>query len=263
MSALNELIEDSGGRIIRYALVVLVLGGAAFLLWNANWRTIAGLDFSAVWTYRNALFYGLWVTAVLTVVAAIFGLLAGTLLAIGSQSPLAPLRWVIVAFVEIFRDTPMLVQLMWIHFALPMLTGINTSPVVSGVICIALHASAYFTELMRGGIQAVPRSQWEASYALGIPAWTRWTRVVLPQALRIALPPLVSLVISFFKATAILSVLQVGELMSVASRISNATFRPIEIFSVVALVYFVIGYVMSRGGLLLEKRLGRGAGHAR
>lgn len=263
MSALDELIEDSGGRVVRYTLVALVAGLAVFLLWSANWQTIRGLDFSAVWTYRNALLYGLWVTIVLTVVAAVFGLLTGTLFAIGSQSPIPPLRWVIVAFVEVFRDTPMLVQLMWIHFALPLVTGINTSPVVSGVICIALHASAYFTELMRAGIQAVPRSQWEAAYALGIPAWTRWTRVILPQALRIALPPLVSLLISFFKGTAILSVLQVGELMSVASRISNATFRPIEIFSFVALVYFMIGYGMSRGGLVLEKRFARGVGEAR
>lgn len=263
MSALDELIEDSGGRIVRYGLVVLVVVLAAFLLWSANWQTIRGLDFSAVWTYRNALLVGLWVTLVLTVVAAAFGLLTGTLFAIGSQSPIPPLRWAIIAFVEVFRDTPMLVQLMWIHFALPLLTGINTSPVVSGVICIALHASAYFTELMRAGIQSVPRSQWEAAYALGIPAWTRWTRVILPQAVRIALPPLISLVISFFKATAILSVLQVGELMSVASRISNATFRPIEIFSVVAMVYFVIGYAMSRGGLVLERRFARGAGDTR
>lgn len=263
MSALDELIEDSGGRVVRYALVVLVVAAVVFILTFANWRTIGGLDFSAIWLYRYPLLVGLGVTLLLTAVAAVSGLVTGTVFAIGSQSPIAPLRWLIVAFVEVFRDTPMLVQLMWIHFALPLLTGINTTPAVSGVICIALHASAYFTELMRGGIQAVPRSQWEAAFALGIPAWTRWTRVILPQAIRIALPPLVSLIISFFKATAILSVLQVGELMSVASRISNATFRPIEMFSFVALVYFVIGYGMSRGALLLEGRLARGGGGAR
>lgn len=262
MSAVEELIEDSGGAIIRWGLVVLSVAGGAYLLSNANWHTIAKLDFGAVWLYREPLLRGLLATLGLTVVAALFGMLSGTLLAVLSQSRLAPLRWLVVAHVELFRDTPLLVQVMWIHFALPMLTGYNTGPLESGVIAIALHASAYFTELMRAGIQAVPRSQWDAAYALGLPTWTRWTRVILPPAIRVVLPPLVSLTISFFKGTAILSVLQVGELMSVSSRISNATFRPIEIFTFAALVYVLIGFAMSRVASVLEARLGRSEARA-
>jgi polar amino acid transport system permease protein len=262
VSAIQELIEDSGGPIIRWALLVLVLGALAYVLTNANWRTISTLDFSSVWTYRQPLLSGLLATLGLTAVAAIFGILSGTALAVASQMPFAPLRWLVVAHVEIFRNTPLLVQVMWIHFALPMVTGYNTSPAESGVIAIALHASAYFTELVRAGIQSVPRGQWEAAYALGLPAWTRWTQVILPQGLRTVLPPLVSLTIAFFKGTAILSVLQIGELMSVASRISNATFRPIEIFTFAALIYVVIGFALSFFATKLEKRLDRGRGQS-
>ncbi len=262
MSAIQELIEDSGGPIVRWVLLVLVLVVLAYVLANANWRTIGSLDFGAVWLYREALLSGLLATLGLTAVAALFGILSGTLLAVLSQSPFAPLRWIVVAHVELFRDTPLLVQVMWIHFALPVVTGYNTSPAESGVIAIALHASAYFSELVRAGIQSVPRTQWDAAHALSLPTWTRWARVILPPAIRTILPPLVSLTISFFKGTAILSVLQIGELMSVASRISNATFRPIEIFSFVALVYLIIGFALSRLATGLEKRLGRTEGRS-
>ena len=248
--------------MIRWGLALLMVAVTAYILAHANWKTIGGLDFSAVWTYRAALFNGLLVTLGLTAVAAVAGMVAGTILAVASQAPVAPLRWLVVAYVEIFRDTPMLVQLMWIHFALPLVTGVNTTPVESGVIAIALHAAAYFTEVMRAGVQSVPKSQWDAAYALGLPGWTRWTRVILPPAIRTVLPPLASLTISFFKGTAILSVLQIGELMSVASRISNATFRPIEIFTFAALIYVVIGFALSFLATKLEKRLDRGRGQS-
>jgi polar amino acid transport system permease protein len=262
MSVLQEFIEESGGSLIRRALIVLVAVAIAFVLWNANWKTIAGLDFTSLWTFRVPLFKGLLMTLALTAVAGIVGFLSGTVLAVASQSPIAPLRWLVVAHVEIFRDTPLVVQLMWIHFALPMITGYNTSAMESGVIAIALQASAYFTELVRAGIQAVPKTQWDAAYALGLPAWIRWTRVILPPAIRIIIPPLVNLTISFFKATTILSVLQVGEMMSVASRITNATFRPVEVLTAAAVVYFVLGYFMSRFTLRLERRLARSEAEA-
>jgi polar amino acid transport system permease protein len=263
MGAIQELIEDSGAAVIRAVLVLLVIAAVGFVLYSANWKTIGGLDASSVWTYRIPILKGFLLTLVLTAVAAVFGMLSGTILAIMAQSPVAPLRWLVAAHVELFRNTPLLVQLMWIHFALPVVTGYNLSPVQSGVIAIALQASAYFTELVRAGIEAVPRSQWDAAYALGLPARTRWTRVILPPAIRMVIPPLVNLTISFFKATAIISVLQVGEMMSVATRIANATFRPVEVLTAVALIYILTGFAMSRLTLRLERVLARSGGEAR
>ena len=230
-------------------LVLLVLGVVAYFL---DWKLLLSLDFSVVWEYREVLLSGLLVTLALTACAAVSGLVCGTILAIASQSNIAPLRWIVIAFVEIWRNTPLLVQLIWIHFALPLVTGINTTALESGVIGITLQAAAYFTEIVRAGIESVPKGQWEAAYSLALPARIRWTRVILPPAIRTMIPPLVNLTISFFKGTAILSILHVSELMTVTNRISNVTFKPVELFSSIAVIYFIVGIVLSKTTLRLE-----------
>ena len=231
---------------------IVLLGVIGFAAYFLNWNLLLSLDFSVVWEYRVVLLKGLMLTLALTACAAVLGLFAGTVLAIASQSGFAPLRWIVTAFVEIWRNTPLLVQLIWIHFALPLVTGINTTALESGVIGITLQASAYFTEIVRAGIESVPKGQWEAAYSLALPARIRWTRVILPPALRTMIPPLVNLTISFFKGTAILSILHVSELMTVTNRISNVTFKPVELFSSIAVIYFVVGYLMSKGTLRVE-----------
>lgn len=243
-------------------LVFLAIGLAlaAFLATHLNYELIASFNFSVVWEYRLPLLKGLGTTLMLTAIAGGLGLSFGTLFAICSQSPFAPLRWLVIAYVEIFRNTPLLVQLIWIHFALPAFTGFNSTALESGIIAITLQAGAYFTEIVRAGIESIPKGQWEAAYALGLPAWTRWTRVILPPAIRTMIPPLVNLGISFFKASAILSVLQVSELMTVTNRISNVTFKPIELFTFTAAIYFVLGYLMSRATTKLERSLQHRAG---
>jgi polar amino acid transport system permease protein len=257
LTIFDELIENSGGRLIRTGLAValaLVVGAG---IWSLNWQTVTGLDFAGLWRFREAILKGLGMTLTLTATAAICGVIVGTILAVAMLSPIRPLRWLVVAYVEVFRNTPILVQLIWIHFALPVMTGVPTTAVVSGVIAIMLQASAYFAEIIRGGIQSVPKGYWEASDALGIPTATRWRRVVLPPAFRTMIPPLVNMTISYFKTSAILTVLSVGELMTVASRISNATFKPIEILTVVALLYFIFGWLISRSTGRIELALKR------
>ena len=235
-------------------VVVVLCGIVAYFL---NWDLLLSLDFSVVWEYRQALLKGMSLTLALTACAAVLGLISGTVLAIASQTSIAPLRWIVAAFVEIWRNTPLLVQLIWIHFALPLVTGINTTALESGVIGITLQASAYFTEIVRAGIETVPKGQWEAAYSLALPARIRWTRVILPPAIRTMIPPLVNLTISFFKGTAILSILHVSELMTVTNRISNVTFKPVELFSAIAIIYFVVGYIMSKATLRIEYILQR------
>ncbi|MDE0309976.1 MAG: amino acid ABC transporter permease [Acidiferrobacterales bacterium] len=236
----------------KYAFPLIAFTVLAVFAYFLNWDLLLSLDFSVVWEYRVVLLKGLMVTLGLTACAAVSGLLFGTVLAIASQSAIAPLRWLVIAFVEIWRNTPLLVQLIWIHFALPLVTGINTTALESGVIGITLQASAYFTEIVRAGIESVPKGQWEAAYSLALPSRIRWTRVILPPAIRTMIPPLVNLTISFFKGTAILSILHVSELMTVTNRISNVTFKPVELFSAIAVIYFIVGIVMSKTTLRLE-----------
>jgi polar amino acid transport system permease protein len=213
------------------------------------------LNFLIPLEYADVLLKGLASSIGITVAAIAGGFLLGTCLACAYQTGLAPLRWLIVSYVEVFRNTPLLVQLIWIHFALPALTGIITTPLQSGLIGIIIQAGAYFTEIVRAGIGAVPVGQMEAAKSLGMTPLARWLKVILPQAIQIVIPPIVNLVISMFKATAILTVLQINELMSVATRIANATFKPIEIFTTVAVLYFAVGYAVSRYTLGLERVL--------
>ena len=132
-----------------------------------------------------------------------------------------------------------------LHFALPVVTGISTSAFESGFIAMALQSSAYLADVARAGIQAIPKGQWDAADALGLSRTRKWLDVVLPQALKIIIPPLANIALGYFKASSVLALLSIGELTGVATRISNYTFKPIEIFTTIA-------HHLSRAGLSLE-----------
>lgn len=225
-----------------------------------NWDYLAALDFGVVWQYRWQLFRGFETTVLLLIASATMGLGFGSILAMASQSKFKSLRWSVIVYVEIWRNTPLLVQLFWIHFALPMITGINTTALQSGLIALTANVTAYFAEIVRAGIESVDRGQWEAARALGLPPLVQWRKVILPQAFRIVLPPLVSLTVSLLKATAILSVLSINDLMRVTASLSNYTFKPIELYSFVALVYFGAGMLISGLGTRLERRTQKSLG---
>jgi polar amino acid transport system permease protein len=217
-----------------------------------NWEIVRAFDFSVVWKFRYALLAALGTTLWIAAVASVGGFALGVLLALAARTRFALLRWAVIAYVELWRNTPLIVQLLWVHFALPVITGIKTTALVSGVLALTLQAGAYFCEVVRAGIGAVPRGQSEAAEALGIPARVRWLRIIMPQALRIIVPPLTNLSISLFKVTSVLSILQIGELMSTTNRISNYTFKPIEMFTAVAIIYFGVGDILNRGSTRLE-----------
>jgi len=256
--AIQLLSPRSQGPWAMAVSSVLALALIAAVLIALDWEFVAELNFTVVWEYRIALAKGLGLTLVISGVAVVFGLGAGTVLAILLYAPVAPLRWLILAYVEVLRNTPLIVQLFWIHFALPPVTGYSTSALESGILAISLQASAYLTDIVRGGIQAVPRGQWEAANALGVPAWSRWIDVVLPQALKIMLPPLVSVAISFFRVSPILAVLSVGELMSTAVRVSEFAHKPIEVITFVGVVFFVFGSLFGKATRRLEVLTVRG-----
>lgn len=235
---------------------------AAFLIAliasEINWDFVEGLDFASLWIYREAFLQGLIKTVALTGIAVSLGLVFGTLLAAGSQQPFAPLRWLIVAYVEVFRNTPLVLQLFWIHFGVPQFTGISTTPFQSGFLAVTLQSSAYLADIARAGIEAIPRGQWEAADALGLSAKSKWFDVILPQALRLVIPPLANIGVGYFKASAVLALLSVGELTTVASRVAQHSFRPIETFTVVGIIYLILGYILSNMTFRLERLFGKG-----
>lgn len=221
-----------------------------------NFEYLATLDFSIPWEFRWPLLKGAAMSLYLATVASVLGLFLGILLAVVIRSKNKIGRYTALAYVEFFRNTPLLVQLTWIHFVMPAATGYNTSPLVSGLIALTLNVTAYFCEIARAGINSVPKGQWEAASALGLHWVPVWRKVILPQALRVMIPPLANMIINIFKATAILSILAVDDLMRVAVRISNSTFKPVEMITAAALIYLVLGSILAFSADALERKYG-------
>ena len=166
------------------------------------------------------------------------------------------LRAVAVAYVSVVRGTPLLIQLLLVYFGLPQF-GIILKPVPAALVALSLHAGAYLAENFRAGILAVDKGQWEAAYSLGMPFSKAFRRVALPQAARVAIPPVGSRFIALIKDTSLASVVTVVELTSVAESIGSSTFRYLEMFVIVALIYWAINSLLSVGQEVLERRLAR------
>ncbi|MDI3468642.1 MAG: hypothetical protein OJF62_000705 [Pseudolabrys sp.] len=235
----------AGAAFARSLPIIIGLGLVAWLAWGVNWSFVSNLDFTVIYKYRVALFEGLVNTVWITFASLLLGLILAIIFALLANVRYAPLRWIIVFYVEVLRDVPLVVALFWIHFALPVVTGISTSVFESGFIAMALQSSAYLTDAVRAGVQAIPKGQWDAADALGFTTARKWLDIILPQAFRIIIPPLANIALGYFKASSVLALLSVGELTTVATRISNYTFKPIETFTFVAFVYLVLGYSLS------------------
>jgi His/Glu/Gln/Arg/opine family amino acid ABC transporter permease subunit len=233
-------------------LVAIAIGAYNFI----DWSQIRTLDFGIIIKFWRPLATAAGMTIAITATALACGLVIGIVLAILLELRIGFLRYVLNAYIEIWRNTPLIVQLFWVHFGLPMLTGISTTALQSGLLALTLQSSAYLADIARAGIQAVPRGQWDAAMALSLPARTKWLEIILPQALKVMIPPLGNLAVSFLNGSALLGVLSVGELMTISTRISDYTSKPIEIMTVVALIYLAINVATT----YLTNRLERFAG---
>jgi His/Glu/Gln/Arg/opine family amino acid ABC transporter permease subunit len=237
--------------------VVLMIAIATALYYFIDWSQIRVLDFGIVLKYWRPLTIAAGTTLLITLCALAVGLLLGVSLAILLELRIGPLRYIINTYIEIWRNTPLIVQLFWIHFGLPVVTGISTTALESGSLALTLQSSAYLADIARAGIQAVPRGQWDAVSALALPARTKWFEVILPQALKIMIPPLGNLAVSFLNGSALLGVLSVGELMTVSAKISDYTSRPVEIMTVTALLYLAMNLLTTYLTGRLERFTGR------
>ena len=220
---------------------------------------LRSLDPGIAWKYLPYLLEGLWTNILLTALGFLGGgVVLGTLLALAMLSRSRVIAWPATAFVEFWRSTPLLVQAIWMHFAFPSATGISTTPFRSALLALTFNVSAYCSEIVRAGIKGVPRSQIEAGRALGMGRVAIACTIIAPQALRLVVPPLIGTVLSIFKATAILSVLAVNDLLRTASRLSSYTFRPVELYTTAALLALAVGLAITGAGHALEHRLKRG-----
>lgn len=213
------------------------------------------LDWSVVLTSpgRDLLLAGLGVTIQLAVIAIVLSTLLGVLIAMGrvSQGPrLAPLRWILTAYVEFFRNVPLLVQLVFwsfavfstdaIRFAAVPLNSVYSNQFLAGVCGLTIYTSAYIAEVVRSGLQGIPRGQMEAARASGLSYRIAMWEVVLPQVARVVLPPLGNQYIGVTKNTSVVLVIGVADLVFQAQQIEAATFRGFEAFTAVIIIFSII-----------------------
>ncbi len=202
-----------------------------------------------------ALLRGLQMTLAVTAVVVVCGFALGTLVAAGrlARSPLVSKP--VAFYVELFRGTPALVQLVWVYYCLPIVLGLELPSFASIVVALTLNVAAFYGEAIRAGIQAIPRDQTEAADVLGLGYVDKMRFVILPQAFRIIIPVALSQSISLFKDTALVSTLGVADLMYQARVLATETYRPIEILSTAALIYFAIAFPCTIATRILEVRL--------
>jgi cystine transport system permease protein len=199
---------------------------------------------------------GLAVTVVLGLASFTLGSAIGLAVALGRLSGARILRALAIAYLSIFRGTPMLVQILIVYFGLPQF-GIALDPIPSAIIALSLNVGSYQSENFRSGILGVDKGQREAAFSIGMTTWQALRRIIFPQALRVAAPTIGNRFIALMKDTSLASVVTVVELTRVAERIGSSTFRYMEMFIMVAAVYWLLNSVLSLGQAALERRLAR------
>ena len=213
-------------------------------------------DFGAVWEYRGLLAFGLVVSLALLALALVCGLFLGLLAGMGRLSRFRLISLPSALYIEMFRGTPALIQLFWFYYAFPILFHIKIPAFPTGVLSLSLFTGAYVGEIVRGGIQSVHKGQMLAARALGLSYLDAMREIILPQAVRRMLPPLISQSVDVFKATALASTITVPELMYQTYYATSQTFRFVEFYTLSALVYFVISFPLISYVRRLELHVG-------
>lgn len=215
-------------------------------------------DFNSVYVYRQALYMGLAGTLRIFVICLVCGLSLGLAVGLARYSRRRALRWPAAAFIEFFRNTPVLVQIFWFYFAFPILAPFDISPLMAAALGITLNSAAFSAEIYRGGIQSIDPGQWEAGRAIGMRNRDIMRRIILPQAVRRMLPALTNRGIEIFKMTTLASAIAYAELLHQARLIASINFNPIEAYTVVALAFFVTLFPIVRATYALERRMAKG-----
>lgn len=197
---------------------------------------------------------GIVVTLQVSAIAAVLGLLLGVICGLGALSRSRPVRWIVTAYVDFIRGTPLLIQIFLVFFALPMV-GIRFDEFWAGVIALSLNAAAFVAEVVRGGVGSIEKGQTEAAKAIGMRHSQILVFILLPQAYRQMVPPLTNELISLVKNSSLLSVISVYELTRAGQAIISVHFVPFEIYTLLALYYYALIKALSWLSIQLERRL--------
>ncbi len=211
-------------------------------------------QWNQIWDYRQVFVRGVQVTVILTCWALLIGMALGLLLGLMRSSRLLALRVPAAVYIDVFRATPILVQLVWIYYALPIISGVQMGNITSASVGIGLHSAAYIAEIFRAGIASIDRGQSDAAKSLGMGYGQAMRRIILPQAVRRMVPPFINEFATLMKLTTLGSVLAVNELLHEAENLINNTYRPLETYTAVAVVFGLLIYPFIWLSQRLEQR---------
>ena len=214
-------------------------------------------DFSFLWAYRGLILTGLGVTIAYTIATILLGLLVGLVTGLLRLSRNPVITAPLVAYVEIFRCTPLLVQIIWFYYALPVVLGIDIPAPVAAILVLSLYTGAFYAEIIRGGVTSSERGQWDAARAIGMRRRQVMRHVILPQAVKRMIPPFMNQSIIQLKNTSLVSTIAVADLLYEGTIITAATYRPLEVYTTVAVIYFLVLFPLTLAAQQVERRLAR------
>lgn len=211
-------------------------------------------DPTIVFANWDILAYGLLVTLKYTIYTCAIGLAIGLFVALLQLTPWLILRWTGRVWVEFFRNIPLLVLLMWTYYALPIFLQIQIGKETAGILGLGFYASGFYAEILRAGVQSIDRGQTDAAIALGMGYVQRMKRIILPQALRRMVPPLMGQTIMQLKNTTLLSVLTIPDLLYQAGYIASFTYRPMEVYTAIGAVFILLLFPLSALSRRFERK---------
>ena len=214
-------------------------------------------DFSFLWSYRSLILIGLGVTIAYTIGTILLGLVVGLVTGLLRLSKNVLITAPLVAYIEVFRCTPLLVQIVWFYYALPVVLGIDIPAHVAATLVLSLYTGAFYAEIIRGGVNSIERGQWDAARAIGMRRRQVMRWVILPQAIKRMIPPFMNQSIIQLKNTSLVSTIAVADLLYQGTIITAATYRSLEVYTMVAVIYFLVLFPLTLAAQQVERRLAR------
>jgi glutamine transport system permease protein len=222
--------------------------------WNPTGYQFA---WQVVSEYKVWLWEGVLLSLKVAIVAMLFAMALGLLIALCRMSPIWPLRSFASLYISVFRAIPLLVFILWMYYGVTLVSGLNIDAFAAGVLCLTLQYAAWLSEIYRSGLQAIDKGQREAALSTGLSRTRAFSKVVWPQAWRIIIPPLANNFVGIIKDSSLVGVIGLNELMRQSQIATSLTFRPFELYTAAMLIYIAVTLAIARLASLLEQRAAR------
>ncbi|MEO8352747.1 MAG: amino acid ABC transporter permease [Chthoniobacteraceae bacterium] len=250
MNVAGTSIPSRRWHAASYAVAILL---PSFIIYLALWQLTSRAGWESVWNYRELFWRGWRGTIFIASGSLVFSIVIGLLLALGRRAPWLPVRAICIVHVELIRGTPLLAQILILYYGVFHLVRLENQ-IAASLLILSNFAGAYISEIIRAGIESVGRSQWESARAIGLTTAQTYRYVVLPQALRQALPPLAGQFASLIKDSSLLSIIGVEELTQNAQQVASFSFSYLESYLPLAIGYLVLTLPISLWTRWLERR---------